>query len=93
VLNLYLAQVVIRQRLLEDVKDRDISTDVGIIRGDSSGAELECDVSAQQATWDYGSETYDENNPTEGDRSYRLSVVIGVHIFKLKPFILGKHES
>jgi len=38
----YLTQVVIRQRLLGNVKDRDISTDVGIIRGDFSGAEFEC---------------------------------------------------
>jgi hypothetical protein len=43
----YLTQFVIRQRLLENLKGRDISTDVGIIRGDFSGAELECDVSAQ----------------------------------------------
>ena len=37
----YLTQVVIRQRLLENVKDRYISTDVGIIRGDFSGAEFD----------------------------------------------------
>ena len=44
----YLTQVVIPQRLLKNVKDGDISTNVGIVCGDFSEADLKCDVSAQQ---------------------------------------------
>ena len=40
--------VVICQRLLENVKDGDISTDVGIVCGDFIEADLKCVVSAQQ---------------------------------------------
>ena len=41
-------EVMICQHLLKNVKDRDISTDGSIVRGDFSEAELEGDVSAQQ---------------------------------------------
>jgi hypothetical protein len=36
----HLTQVVIRQCLLENVKDRDVSTDIGIVRGNFSEADL-----------------------------------------------------